>query len=188
MRVALASLALVALGPVPAGAAGGSLHVQAGVGLVAFPRAADVDPGAAWGVGVEIEPWRAIELEAGYQGAAFTAKAEDPSARTAAIQNGGYGLVKLAPFAGGGVEPYLLGGFGLAHVNAVDEGIEGGAIEDDMISKVPLGLGVDMEFETFSVGIRGTWDLVFGNQFAFQPGTARGADQLFATLHLGAFL
>ena len=163
---------------------GRGVQVQVSGGVVAFPGA-DVGPGAAWGISAGLAPWEALEVELGYQGAAYTADALVPSQSTAALQNGGYGALKLAAGARS-VRPYLLAGIGISHINAVDESIEGDAIQDDTIGKAPVGLGVDVRFDVFSLGLRGTYDFVFFNQFALQTGTARGADQLFGSLNLGA--
>mgnify|MGYP005758542013 CR=1 FL=1 len=161
-----------------------ALQVQLNVGLVAFPGDVDVSTGGAWGFNVALGPWDLVELELGYLGASYTERLGG-GRNIVAVENGGYGAVKLAPVRGR-VEPYLLGGFGISRVNVVDEPRAEGALQDETIAKVPVAIGLDLAIDRFAIGVRGTWAFLLNNQLAFQTESARGADQLLATFHLGA--
>ncbi|WP_373045131.1 hypothetical protein [Vulgatibacter sp.] len=162
-----------------------NIEVQLFGGVVGFPGEAAVDPGAAYGVSVGLRPGSLLGVELGYQGGAYTESVPGEAERVAALENGAYGLLKLQPEAGP-VEPYLFSGIGVARINAVDEPIEDGVLRDDTFAKVPVGGGVDIRVETFSVGVRGLYGFVFGNRDALQTDSARGGDQLLGTVHLGA--
>jgi hypothetical protein len=184
MRRWIAAALLVAA-PTAAPAQPGAVVVQLNGGVLGFPRAG-VDPGAAYGVNVGLEPLGALKLELGYQGAAYTERAPVPEAQdVVALENGGYAALKLAPL-GGTVEPYALAGLGLSHINAIDPPEDAGLLQDDTVAKVPVGLGVDLEMGIFAVGIRGAWSFLFANQNALRTDAPRGADQLSGTLHIGA--
>ena len=184
MRRWIAAALLVAA-PTATPAQQGAVVVQLNGGVLAFPRAPEVSPGAAFGLNVGLEPLGPIGLELGYQGAAYTERAELPGEEDAvALENGGYAALKLAPLSGT-VEPYLLAGVGLSHINAVDAPDEGRTLRDDTVAKVPVGVGLDLEMGLFAVGVRGAWSFLFENQNAL-TGRARGADQMSGTLHIGA--
>jgi hypothetical protein len=175
---------VLAAGSASAQAAGG-VEVQVGGGVVAFPGAAPVDPGAAWAVSAGLSPLPMLGVEVGYQGAAYTAEATGSEESAAGVENGAYGAVKIGPQRLG-VAPYALAGLGLSHINAVDERRESGPIRDDMVLRAPLGLGVDVRFDAFRVGLRGSYDFLFLNQFALRTDSARGADQVIGTVRIGA--
>lgn len=184
MRWWLAAIVLLGV-PAAALAQAGGVVVQLYGGMIAFPGEADVNPGGAFGVNVDLEPVGPLQVELGYQGAAYTETSPVPGQQDiAALENGGYGAVKLSPVPGG-VRPYALAGLGVSHINAV-EPEPTGALQDDTVAKVPLGVGVDVDVGLFAMGVRGTWGLLFGNQDALQTESARGADQLSGTMHLGA--
>ena len=184
MRWFIAAMLLLAA-PAAARAQPGDVVVQLYGGMIAFPGESDVNPGGAYGVNVDVAPVGPLQLELGYQGAAYTETARMPGAAdVAALENGGYGAVKVSPLPGD-LRPYALAGIGVSHINAIEPEASG-QLQDDTIGKLPLGLGLDVETGVFSVGVRGTYGLIFGNQAALQTGTARGDDQVYGTVHLGA--
>lgn len=189
MRKWAAAGALAALGLLPvtaqAKADDRGVEVQLNGGVVSFPGSVDVDTGAAYGVNVGLEPFSSFELELGYQGAAYAEDGFKNNSTIGAVENGGYAAAKISPLAGV-VEPYLLGGIGVAHVNVTDGSEAGEYLQDDTIGKVPVGAGVDVQVDAFTVGVRGTYDFVFENENAFKGDSSRDSDQLFGTLHLGA--
>ena len=175
---------LAALAPGMAFARAG-VDVQVAGGVVAFPGPVAVDPGAAWAVSAGLRPWPWAGVEAGYQGAAYTGEAVRAEESVAAIENGGSAAVRVGPTERP-VAPYALAGLGLSHINAVDEGREGGPVQDDMVARVPIGVGVDVRFDVFHLGLRGTYDFVFLNQRALRSPSGRGADQVLGTIRMGA--
>jgi hypothetical protein len=192
VAAATAALAIPAL----AGAAADrGVQVQAQGGVLTFPGAvaADVEPGGTFGVLVGLEPVPMAELELSYQGAAYRTSTRVSPQQEAVVEHGGQAIVKVGPRRGG-AEPYAFGGFGVAAVN-VREVVGGpGVVRDDVIAKVPLGLGLDFRVPIggpggtdLLIGARGTYDVVFDNQaFTLADANDRSADQVAATLNLGA--
>lgn len=186
----IATVAALAVLPAAAHAAKDrGVKFQVGGGAVGFPGDVDVNTGGAYGALVGIEPWRAIGLELGYQGAVFSESpiTQEPQAleNVAAMENGGYAALKVGPTIGGVFEPYALGGVGVSHLN-VTGGQARGALQDDTYGKAPVGAGFDVHLGDFTAGLRGTYNFVFDNDNAFQTNTTNGADQLIGLLNLGA--
>jgi hypothetical protein len=164
-------------------------EVQIGGGLVSFPNDVNVNTGGAYGALVGIAPHSPVGLELGYQGAAYTEQplSQNPSVNNnvAAVENGGYGALKLSPLPGRTFDPYALGGVGVSHLS-VRSPQANGALQDDTFGKAPVGVGFDVRLGDFTAGLRGTYNFLFNDQNAFQGQNANSDDQLIGQLNLGA--
>ena len=202
MHVARRAAAIAGLlAAAPAGAAewhtkdDRGVQVQAAVGVLTFPGqvADDVEPGAAFGVLVGIEPVPVAELELSYQGAAYrTSRLVSPQ-QESVVEHGVQALVKASPQYGA-IEPYLFAGYGLTVVQ-VEEQVGGpGVVLDDTLHKFPFGAGIDFHVPAggpggteLLIGARGTYSPIIDNQaYTVADQNDRSADQLAATLNLGA--
>lgn len=169
-----------------AGTRGPSVQAQGGV--ISYPgqAAADLSPGAAWGVLVGLKPLPIVELELGYQGAAYQTDERLAGAQENVIENGGQAILKAAPRVGL-AEPYVFGGYQLSRFNVYERTNSSGVVEDDTLSKIPVGVGFDLHVaENVLVGARGQYNFLISQEAFTNFDGARSADQLGATLQLGA--
>lgn len=184
----LAAVAFVAA-PAVAGAAdelgrdpGIKVFGDAGVLTYAGEAAGLFDPGARYGVSVGLEPFQAIGLELGYQGAAYTVENEGGTV----LENGAQALVKVGPKLGA-VEPYALGGAAWTRFSATDDA-EASGLSDDSFGKIPVGAGVDFTLPVgdnpLVLGARGMYNFVIENE-AFDTPEPRNDDQIGASLVIG---
>lgn len=163
-------------------------RVQASGGVISYPgeAAADLTPGGAWGVLVGIKPIPVVELELGYQGAAYQTDERLIGAQENVMENGGQALLKASPLVGA-IEPYVFGGYQLSWFNVYERANATGVVEDDTLSKIPVGLGFDVHVaENVLLGARGQYNFLVSQEAFTNFDGARSADQLGATLQLGA--
>lgn len=166
------------------------VQVQAQGGVVGYPgeAASQLSPGALYGVVVGIEPpIPVIELELGYQGAAYQTDERLTGAQENVIENGGQALLKASPEFGAW-EPYAFGGYQLSRFNVYERPNSTGAVQDDTLSKVPVGAGLDVHLGDVLVGARGSYNFVFNDDAFTNIPTANGdrdADQLTGSLLVG---
>lgn len=162
--------------------------VQAQGGVISFPgeAAADLSPGGAWGVLVGIQPIPVVELELGYQGAAYQTDERLAGAQENVIENGGQALLKARPRIGMAA-PYVFGGYQLSRFNVYERANSTGVIEDDTVSKIPVGVGFDVHVaENVLAGVRGQYNFLIDEDVFTNFDGDRSADQLGAMLQLGA--
>lgn len=177
---------------------GPTAHAQAG--LLAFPgRAHDIlNPGFSYGAGIGFDARQAVGLEVNYQGAVYGTKNSLAGPQETIAENGGEALLKVGPRTRF-FDAYALGGYGLSFANAAEQPGSAGVVQDDWISKVPVGLGVNVKVPTTSnadvtLGARSTYDFLFNNKaysglgggFATDNGNSgRSGDQINTQLTLG---
>lgn len=162
--------------------------VQAQGGVISYPgqAAADLSPGGAWGVLIGLKPIPVVELELGYQGAAYQTDERLAGAQENVIENGGQAVLKAAPRIGI-TEPYVFGGYQLSRFNVYERANSPGVVQDDTLSKIPVGVGFDVHVaENVLVGARGQYNFLISQEAFTNFDGARSADQLGATLQLGA--
>ena len=166
------------------------VQVQAQGGIVGFPgeAASQLSPGALYGVVVGIEPGiPVLEIELGYQGAAYQTDERLTGAQENVIENGGQALLKASPKIGRW-EPYAFGGYQLSRFNVYERDNSTGALQDDTISKLPVGAGLDVHLGDVLVGARGSYNFVFDNDaFTNIPNdnSDRSSDQITGSLLVG---
>ena len=166
------------------------VQVQAQGGIVGFPgeAASQISPGALYGVVVGIEPpIPVLELELGYQGAAYQTDERLTGAQENAIENGGQAILKASPEFGAW-EPYAFGGYQLSRFNVYERDNSTGALQDDTLSKVPVGAGLDVHLGDVLVGARGSYNFLFDNDaFTGVPNDSgdRDSDQITGSLLVG---
>jgi len=144
-----------------------SVNALGGVEGYTGSLAPRIDPGAAWGVGIGLQPSRIFGLELGYTGAANNIT--DGGGQL--IRNGGNVNVKvsLAPTR---VEPFVFTGVGLSRVDVRNsgQGILGdnsaGAYRDDIFGQVPMGGGLNFHLGKFTAGARASYNLLFDREFS----------------------
>lgn len=162
-------------------------RVQASGGVISYPgqAAADLSPGGAWGVLIGLKPIPVVELELGYIGAAYQTDERLAGAQENVIENGGQALLKASPKVGP-AEPYVFGGYQLSRFNVYERANAPGVVQDDTISKIPVGVGFDVHVaRNVLVGARGQYNFLVGQEAFTNFDGARSADQLGATLQLG---
>lgn len=166
------------------------VQVQAQGGIVGFPSeaASQISPGALYGVVVGIEPpIPVLEIELGYQGAAYQSDTNLTGAQENAIENGGQAILKASPEFGRW-EPYAFGGYQLSRFNVYERDNSTGALQDDTWSKVPVGAGLDVHLGDVLIGARGSYNFVFDNDaFTNIPNdnADRDSDQITGSLLIG---
>ncbi|AKU89708.1 hypothetical protein [Vulgatibacter incomptus] len=170
-----------------------TFEAQAQIGVQFFPGAAAhlAGSGLAYGVSIGWKPLWLGGIELSYQGANYSTSVEDLAPSVSIFENGVQLLLRISPRFGV-FEPYALAGGAISFVNVRDnEGVKH-SIQDDMLVKVPLGLGVDIHLQPRNadptethviVGARASYLLVFFNDFL--PVTSRGADQMSTLVLLG---
>lgn len=166
------------------------VQVQAQGGIVGFPgeAASQLSPGALYGVVVGIEPGiPVLEIELGYQGAAYQTDERLTGAQENVIENGGQALLKASPKIGRW-EPYAFGGYQLSRFNVYERDNSTGAVQDDTLSKVPVGAGLDVHLGDVLVGARGSYNFIFDNDALTNVPTDAGdrsSDQITGSLLIG---
>lgn len=156
---------------------GPGITVAGNGGVLTYPGEAArlFDPGAQYGVNIGLEPFGAVGLELGYAGAAYGLDGRDGSV----VENGGTALLKVGPKLGT-VQPYALGGYNLMWLSG-NEDANARGIDDDTMSKIPVGAGVDFVLPAgkapLILGARGTYNFLFDND-SFDVGGAESDDQI----------
>jgi len=175
-----------------------SVMVGGGVEGYSLSLASRVEPGATYGVRVDVRPPSPlgpdIGLEAGYSGAENRLAPRSPQLARRGLQ-----LVRHGAYAAANVyltswrlRPYVMGGLGFSVYN-VRGTVQ--AFGDNTVGQVPLGAGVRTSFGPFTADARLGYDVLFDQRYAtgrrvrFPGGPApivvSRAGRYSGTLHLG---
>lgn len=134
--------------------------------------------GPTWGVTLNLQPYKMLGFEVGYDGSKndvtddrFRA-AEAPSF----IRHGATTLLKVSPPFMEKIRPFVGAGLGVSYVYVRG----GGGAEEydsDLMQEVPLAAGLEFNSGALTAGIRGTWRVLVDDNFAdgAVPGDASGA-------------
>ncbi|QRK08350.1 hypothetical protein JQX13_51990 [Archangium violaceum] len=175
------------------------LEVQSQGGVLTFPgeAAAVTTAGAQWGVLLGLAPWPALGVELSYQGAIYRTDEALSPVQDQVLENGAQAVVKVGPRLGR-FEPYALGGLAVSHrdVRAREGGP--GVLQDGALAKAPVGAGFDVRIPLARVavlgevgpslllGARGTYHFLLRTPALGDVDGGRGADQIGASVNLGA--
>ncbi|MFN7133378.1 MAG: hypothetical protein ACK4N5_14965 [Myxococcales bacterium] len=123
-----------------------------------------IEPGAAWGVGLGLQPSHFVGLELGYTGAANQIGGNEVFGVGGAnmIRNGAHANVKVSLTARR-VEPFVFSGIG---INRMD--FRGGTPQDfnrDLYGQVPVGGGLNFHVGNFTAGARVSYNMLFDRDF-----------------------
>ena len=186
------------------------LEVNAQSGIITFPQqaAAVTTAGAQWGVLLGLAPVPALGFELSYQGAHYRTDKSLAEVQDQVIENGAQAVVKVGPRLGR-FEPYALGGIALAHRDVRYREGGPGVFEDGAVTKAPVGAGFDIRIPlaklpvgrglvpavdraveklgpSLLIGARGTYHFLLRSPALGDVDGGRGADQLGASVNLGA--
>jgi hypothetical protein len=133
--------------------------------------------GPTWGVTLNVQPYKMLGFEVGYDGSKndvtddrFRA-AEAPSF----IRHGATTLLKVSPPVEK-IRPFVGAGLGVSYVYVRGAGA-GVTYSSDLMQEVPLAAGLEFNSGALTAGIRGTWRVLVDDNFAdgAVPGDASGA-------------
>ena len=175
---------------------GVTLMVGGGVEGFTGNLATRVKAGPTWDAIIVFKPTSVLGLELGYTGSynGFNTNrlvGYDPSVGASVQRNGGHFALTVG-LSATRVQPYLLAGIGVDRYSVRGAGPGGYSSVTD--GEVPVGGGVRAYLPGgFTMDLRGTYDLVFGNTFAsnVQSGNALGvatpfgANSFRASFNLG---
>ena len=164
----------------------GNLAVRADVGVANY--LGDLDShsraGPAWGVAVSADQYNLVGLELGYEGSRNPIEQGLAGDNAAVWRHGVSGLAKLGPTLGEFVRPYVGAGLGVSYVNANDPAE--GRYRNDFMGELPLAAGIEVKRGSLTGGIRGTYRLLAGEEWASTAGIGKTEGSLAsATFSLG---
>ncbi len=110
-----------------------------------------INPGPAYGATVAFKPLGWLGMELGYSGAMNSVSSQFATGSDNIVKNGGQALATIG-LGNGGVQPYVAGGFGIDRYNV--RGQQGGAVQDDTLSYVPVGVGLRTYLGDFTADAR----------------------------------
>lgn len=171
---------------------GVSVTVGGGVEGYTGGLAPMIQPGPSWGVSVGLRPSKVLGLELGYTGAVNNIDAGGVTGNGADIVRNGGSAVATVGLTAAPVQPYVLGGVGIDRYNVRHD--DNGEFRDDTVGNVPLGLGLRTHVSKFTADLRGTYGVMFNQDFARGEGNTNLADigsstptgRLGARLRLGS--
>jgi hypothetical protein len=133
--------------------------------------------GPTWGATLNLQPYRMLGFEVGYEGSKndVTDERFRASEAPSLMRHGINSLVKLSPpFER--VRPFVGAGLGVSYV-AVRGGNEAsGLYSSDLMEQVPLSAGLEFNSGALTAGLRGTYRVLVDDNFADAavPGDASG--------------
>ncbi|MFZ5470266.1 MAG: hypothetical protein ACOZIN_12595 [Myxococcota bacterium] len=138
---------------------------QGGVGQFTGGLVQFTETGPTWGVSVNADVYRALQVELGYQGSfnVLNGVDDDAPAPPALVRHGGEMLVRVSPRALPEVRPFVGAGLGLSQLSVA------GALPGfraDVLEELPLAAGVDFRSGALHLGLRTTFRVLFGEGFA----------------------
>lgn len=144
------------------------LDVRVGVGGLTGDLGARTAPGPLIGLTAGARPWRAVGVEAGFEGQRLPLDDARVGDEQAMYRYNVGVLAKAGPLlVQDKVRPYVGVGLGVSYLNATD-----GAdplYRNDFVTEVPLAAGVEYRFSpSIFAGARGTYRVLYGDEFADQ--------------------
>lgn len=139
--------------------------------------APEINPGPSWGVGVGLRPTKVVGVELGYSGAVNSIETSGRDALSSGnadiVRNGGAAMATVG-LSATPVQPYLLGGVGFDRYNIRHN--DTGDFRDDTVGNVPLGVGLRSQVSNFTADLRGTYGVLFSQNFAEGEGNTHLSD------------
>lgn len=151
----------------------GDVNVALRAGVGGFTGNLDnyTSAGPAWGVGVNLQPFRFIGIEVGYEGSRNTLV--DQSLMGGGSPNlqrhGASAIVRLAPPLIERIKPFIGAGLGASYVSTDSTS---GAYRGDFMQEVPVVAGLEFNSGAITAGVRATY------RFLVDEGFADGAQDL----------
>jgi hypothetical protein len=141
------------------------VFVSGGVSDFTGDAGGDINAGPSWGLTVNMQPTHILGFELGYDGSRNTVdNLVLPDASL--TRNGATGLIKLAPPFIEVVKPFVGAGLGASYVSA--RGALG-QYSSDFVEEVPVAAGVEFNKGALTAGLRATYRLLLGENFASDP-------------------
>jgi hypothetical protein len=143
------------------------LHVTANVGIADYTGnlGANTQVGPLYGVTVGAEQWDLVGVEAGYEG---TTNSVSGDGTGSVVRHDVNALLKAGPsfdLAQNDLHPYVGLGLGVSYVNPTDEA-EASGLRTDFLGELPLAAGVEYQVGMIRAGVRGTYRVLFFDEFA----------------------
>ncbi|QRO01167.1 hypothetical protein JRI60_20120 [Archangium violaceum] len=163
-----------------------NVFVDGGIGGYTGDLGGLTATGPTWGVTLNLQPFKMLGFEVGYDGSKNDVTDDRFRAADAPsfIRHGASSLVKLSPPMER-IRPFVGGGLGVSYVYA--RGAQaGGPYESDLMEEIPLSAGVEFNTGALTAGLRGTYRILVDDGFADAavPGDASGG-LLDASLTVG---
>ncbi len=141
-----------------------------------------IKAGPEWDAIILFKPTSVLGIELGYTGGYNSFNPNHLQGAVAGgnlVRNGGHAAITVG-LSATRVQPYILAGIGIDHYSVSGGGT---AYSSQTNGSVPLGGGIRTYFDGgFTLDLRGTYDLQFGNSFATNvatggvPGTTTSVD------------
>jgi hypothetical protein len=163
---------------------GYSVRVNGGVGNFTGDLNSHTRTGPVWGVAVRANAMKLVEGEIGYEGSRHGIDTTRLISDDAAIwRNGVSAMAMLAPQVTDNLKPYVGAGLGLDYINP-NEPAEI-AYRTDFIQEIPLAAGVDLSAGPLTAGVRATYRVLFGEEFAENVSSSTEGGLFTTTLNVG---
>jgi hypothetical protein len=162
-----------------------NVRLNAGIGNYTGDLSSHTGTGPTWGVAVGLRAWNLLAGELAYEGSRNGIDDTRLSSGGAAIwRNGLSAMAMIAPEVTENLRPYLGAGLGASYINPSEDAEI--AYRNDFVTEVPLAAGVDYQLGILNAGVRATYRVLFGEEFA-EPtsGPSTQGGLLTATLNLG---
>jgi hypothetical protein len=180
IRMATLSLALGLAGTAMAQGKGdkqGDVNVFLGGGVGGYTGDLGglTDTGPAWGVTLNVQPYKMLGFEVGYAGTKNDVTDDRSSAEAPSfLRHGASSLVKVSPPFMERVRPFVGAGLGVSYV-FVRNG-QTSPYNSDLMEEVPLAAGIEFNSGALTAGLRGTYRILVDDNFADAavPGDASG--------------
>jgi len=167
----------------------GGVGVAAEIGVNNFARnSADdlINPGVAYGAGLDLRPQRNVGVELGYQGA-FNSLKSSVSTDGAIVSNKVGGNLRLNAVPPdrelpANLTPFVFGGAAYSRFDTND--FAPGFKDNVNAFSIPVGAGLEADIGRFLLGARFTWNFNLNNANILPTG--QGTDNWLVTANLGA--
>lgn len=144
----------------------GDFNVQARAGVGGFTGGLDeyTAAGPAWGIGVNLQPYRFIGVEVAYEGSRNQLTDDRFTTSPSLTRHGASAMIKLAPPFIERIKPFVGAGLGASYVGVDDTG--DGLYRNDFIQEVPVAAGLEFNSGAVTAGIRATYRFLVDEGFA----------------------
>lgn len=120
--------------------------------------------GPTWGLQLNLQPYRVIGIELGYEGSRNQISDVRVSGAPALTRHGGTALIKVAPPFVERVKPFVGLGVGASHVSVAGDTF--GMYRNDIMEEVPLAAGLEFNKGSLTAGLRATYRVLLDEGFA----------------------
>ena len=162
-----------------------SLSAAVGYGNWTGEGAEDIAPGTGFGVNMDLDASRAVDVLVGYQGNVISITASGLNEFNLYNNQIAAGA-QVQPFSVANVEPYVAGSIGLARASVAKNPDLNVDFQSDTMGVIPLAAGAQYDLtDNIVIGAQAQWDVLFDNEILTQEATTN-ADRWGIMLNVGA--